>query len=112
MDDGPPDQAQGPPALGVVAGGRVAAGELTRVGPPERDVVLRTYRQELVEVSLSVPEAGLQALGARGAEEGGLGLGDPDATDFIGEGCRMSVETVEATASAGELGSGVSTHSH
>ena len=71
-DDVPLDPAPGPAAPGVVAGGEIAAGELASVGPPEGDVVVRTFRTEGMFIPQAAPEAGLQALGARGAEERGL----------------------------------------
>ena len=43
------------------------------------------FQQELMEISIAVPEAAPAALGAWGTEEGGLGLDDPHAEDFIEE---------------------------
>ena len=70
--DVPLDPAPGPAAPGVVAGGEIAAGELASVGPPEGNVVVRTFRTEGMFIPQAAPEVGLQALGARGAEERGL----------------------------------------
>lgn len=45
--------------------------------------MLRAFRREAMVIALAVPEAGLQALGARLAEEGALGLDDPHDAEFI-----------------------------
>ena len=77
VDDVPPDPAPGPAAPGVAAGGQVAAGEFAAVGPPEGPVMVWTFWPEGVVVSVAVPEAAPETLGAWGAEERGLGLSDP-----------------------------------
>ena len=48
-------------------------------------MVVRTYRPEGMLLPQAVPEAGLQALGARRAEEGALGLDNPHDAEFIRE---------------------------
>ena len=75
-DPGPPDQAPGPTALDIIAGRVLAAGEIAAVGQPEGPVMVRALRREGMFAPVTVPEAGPQALGARWAEEGSLGLGD------------------------------------
>ena len=60
----------------------VADGELAPVGPPEGDVVLRTFRPEAMVIALAVPEAAPAALGAGRAEEGASGLDDPHRTSL------------------------------
>ena len=40
-------------------------------------MVFRAFRPEGMGVSVAVPQAGPEVLGARGAEEWGLGLGGP-----------------------------------
>ena len=41
------------------------------------------FRQELMEISIAVPEAAPEALGARWTEEGRLGFDNPHAAEFI-----------------------------
>lgn len=83
--------ADGPPVLpapghspeGVAAGGRVAVGLPARVRHPH-GAVLGTCWHELVVAVLAVPKAGPPAaLGAGGAEEGGLWVDDPHGAEFI-----------------------------
>ena len=94
MDYVPPEFALGPAAPGVVAGVPVAAGELAAIGPAEWDVMLRAFRKEAMVIALAVPEAGLQALGALGTEEGSGGLGDPHGRSLPGRGCRRPAPAV------------------
>ena len=85
VDDVPPEPAPGPASLGIIARGEVADGELALVGPPEGSVSLRTFWPEGMPVSVAVPEAAPEPMGARLAEERGLGLDDAHAAEFIGE---------------------------
>ena len=52
--------------------------------------MIRALRQEGMVAPFTVPEAGLQALGARWAEEGSLGLGDPHGRESSGERAESS----------------------
>ena len=56
--------------------------------------MFRTLRHEGMLVPFAVPEAGLQTLGARGAEEGSLGFGDPHGRSLSGWWCSCPVPAV------------------
>ena len=91
--DGPPGLAPGPAVPGVAAGGLGADGLHAGVGYPHGHAVLGTLGHAGVSGAHAGPEAGLQALGALGAEEGSLGgvnPGEPEgiASESRRRGCK------------------------
>ena len=63
----------------------------------------RTYRQEGMVIYQGVPEAAPEALGAPGAEEGRLGLGDPHGRSLSGKASRCPVPAVSRERSPGNV---------
>ena len=86
--DGPPGLAPGPAVPGVAAGGLGADCEHAGVGYPHGHAVLGTLGHAGVSGAHAGPEAGLQALGALGAEEGSLGGVNPGEPEGIGSESR------------------------